>query len=275
MTCYLITGAAGSLGSNLITRLSKTKGNRIRAFDIDEYGLSKLPVSCRRIHGSITDKDKLTRAMQGCEVVIHCAAIKNLDISEYNIDSLIETNINGTMNVVNAVHDCKVATAIFISSDKAVTRRSIYGMTKAIGEQIWKQGQMMTNGTVFLTLRSGNFCYSRGSVFDVWEQQHLHEKPITLTSQLMWRYFIPMDKVSEIIVSMINKARTKELKDGAVVVPKMTERNIKELANKFYPESQVKITGIRKGESLHEQLLEENEKVIMETPEYYIVGERQ
>ena len=271
MTRYIITGAAGSLGSRLVARLSKNRDNLIRAYDIDEYGLSQLPRSCRRIYGSITDREKLTRAAEGCDVLIHCAAMKNLDISEYNIDSLVATNITGTANSASAAHDSNVGIAIFLSSDKAVTGSSVYGATKFIGEHLWNQAHRMTANTKFLILRSGNFCYSKGSVFEVWKRQNEQGLPLTLTHPEMTRYFISIETVVDIITEMVYNTWDGLLTGGETIVPVMKEYRIEDILKKIYPDSSIKIMGMREGESLYEKLNFENEDIIHKNERYLVI----
>ena len=259
MTVYLITGAAGSLGSLLVSALMGGN-NIVRAYDIDEYGLARLPKgsgrpegNVRKIHGSVSDLKKLSRAMRGTDVVVHCAAMKNLEISEYNVQSLLEINVRGTYNVATLCQDHEVKTAVYISSDKAATATTTYGVTKLLGERIWKWAAR-TGQTTFLTLRSGNFFTSRGNVFEVWEKQHKDGEPLTLTDLRMRRYFIETETVVQIVVDMINNAGVDPLLSGRVVVPKMDEEYIFDLMKMCHPTDEYRVTGLREGESLREEL---------------------
>ena len=259
MTVYLITGAAGSLGSLLVSALMGGN-NIVRAYDIDEYGLARLPKgsgrpegNVRKIHGSVSDLKKLSRAMRGTDVVVHCAAMKNLEISEYNVQSLLEINVRGTYNVATLCQDHEVKTAVYISSDKAATATTTYGVTKLLGERIWKWAAR-TGKTTFLILRSGNFFTSRGNVFEVWEKQHKDGEPLTLTDLRMRRYFIETETVVQIVVDMINNAGVDPLLSGRVVVPKMDEEYIFDLMKMCHPTDEYRVTGLREGESLREEL---------------------
>jgi len=259
MTVYLITGAAGSLGSLLVSALMGGN-NIVRAYDIDEYGLARLPKgsgrpegNVRKIHGSVSDLKKLSRAMRGTDVVVHCAAMKNLEISEYNVQSLLEINVRGTYNVATLCQDHEVKTAVYISSDKAATATTTYGVTKLLGERIWKWAAR-TGQTTFLTLRSGNFFTSRGNVFEVWEKQHKDGEPLTLTDLRMRRYFIETETVVQIVVDMINNAGVDPLLSGRVVVPKMDEESIFDLMKMCHPTDEYRVIGLREGESLREEL---------------------
>ncbi len=271
MTKYFITGAAGSLGSALVNMLAGSIDNVVRAFDIDEYGLSTLPGNVRKIHGSVTDMERVHRAMTGCDVVIHCAAMKNLGIAEYNIESLVEINISGTMNVALAARTENIPVAIFISSDKAVTGHSIYGSTKYVGEKIWRYAHRTSKGTKFITLRSGNFCTSRGNVFEVWDKQARDGGPLTITSPDMRRYFIKTEKVALIIRQVSSRALlSTQIPGGSVIIPRMQEYGIMDLLNLYHPGAETRIIGLREGESIREELLCRDEEVVEQNPSYTV-----
>ena len=277
MSTYLITGAAGSLGSLLVSALMEGN-NIVRAYDIDEYGLAALPKgsgwpegNVRKIHGSITDVRKLSRAIRGVDVVVHCAAMKNLDISEYNVQSLLDTNVRGTYNVATVCQDHEVKTAVYISSDKAATATTTYGVTKLLGERIWKWAAR-TSKTPFLTLRSGNFFTSRGNVFEVWEKQHKHGDPLTLTNPAMQRYFIETEVVAQMVIDIINNAGVDPLRSGSVVVPKMREELIFDLMKTCYPTDEYRVIGPREGESLREDLFCKSDTIFYEDERWTVVG---
>ncbi len=268
---YLVTGAAGSLGRILVERLSAEDDNVVRAFDIDEYGLSALPRkrNIRKILGSVANADQISRAMRGVDTVMHCAAIKNLDISEYNVRALIETNVNGTYNVAMACQDEKVKCAVFMSSDKATSGLSTYGVTKLLGERIWQGAHLTVPNTRFVTLRSGNFCESRGNVFEVWNRQIYSGEVPTITDPEMRRYFIKTGKVADLIVRIAHN--TGDFASGTVVVPKMKEYHILSMFKKYYPHVEYTVTGPRPGEVLREELLCKLDRVIHQTSEYVVV----
>jgi FlaA1/EpsC-like NDP-sugar epimerase len=271
MTTFLITGAAGSLGRILVEKLSRDKNNVVRAFDIDEYGLSALPKgnNIRKILGSITNTDQIARAIRGVNVVFHCAAIKNLDISEYNVQPLIETNINGTYNVAMACQEHDVTTAVFMSSDKACSGISTYGVTKLAGEKIWGWAARISTGPRFITLRSGNFCESRGNVFEVWHRQiYAGERP-TITDIDARRYFIKTEAVADLLLFMATQDAI--FPQGTITVPKMKEHNILEMFRKFYPHVEYEITGLREGEVLREELLCRLDTLVQEYPNFTVV----
>jgi UDP-N-acetylglucosamine 4,6-dehydratase len=271
MTTYLITGAAGSLGAILVKNLSADENNIIRAFDIDEYGLSALPKgdNIRKILGSVANGQQVTRAAHGVDVVIHCAAMKNLDISEYNVQPLIETNVTGTYNVAMACQVCLVKTAVFISSDKATSGLSTYGATKLLGERIWQWAHRTSPGARFVTLRSGNFCESRGNVFEVWCRQIRANEIPTITDPEMRRYFIKTEKVACLVIKILRD--NINCPSGTVIVPKMKEHKIIDIFRKYWPDYEYRIVGSREGETLREELLCKLDNVIAEFPDVVVV----
>lgn len=268
---YLVTGAAGSLGRVLVDKLSEDENNVVRAFDSDEYGLSLLPKksNIRKIHGSVVDAQQVLRVVKGSHFVIHCAALKNLDISEYNTSSLIGVNVTGTYNVAIACQEARVLCAVFMSSDKAVSALSTYGVTKLLGERIWQWAYRTIACTRFVSLRSGNFCESRGNVFEVWHRQITSGETPTITDPAMRRYFIRTEQVADLILRIINEGG--DFPTGTVVVPKMKEYTVIDLFKKLYPGKEYEVTGSREGEVLREELLCKLDRVIRDAPDLVVV----
>ncbi len=204
--------------------------------------------------GDINDRERLDFAMKGCDVCIHTAAYKNLDLSEYNIESTFETNIAGTMNVAKACMAAGVKKAILISSDKAVEPVSAYGISKLAQERIWLWAARVYRGCDFMTCRFGNFIGSSGSCFEVWDRQRDTGEKITVTHPDATRYFIEIDDVVSFIIKIM------EIGDnGRIYIPKMQEKNIYDLAKECTLD-EILITGLREGEKLHEKLYSEHEQ---------------
>ena len=268
---YLVTGGAGSLGNVLVDKLVKS-GEKIRSQDIYEAGLSKqkkrYPASqYTAIYGSITDYNKCLLAADGVSKIIHTAAMKNLDITEQSIPAMIETNIQGTLNVALAAKENHIDTAILISSDKAVEPTTAYGASKLMGEHIWKWAARIQGWTKYVIVRSGNFFESAGNVFEVWNEQNDNNEPLTLTDPEMERYFIESKELADIIVSICNDPT---VKNGDLIVPRMGKWKIIDLLKIRYPNCKYKVTGARLGEKMSESLTYDFEK--MEKREnYYIV----
>ncbi len=260
MTTYLITGC-GSLGTALINELLKNPNNKIRVLDNSELALSKIKNdNVRKLYGNITDKDRVRRAVHGVNVVIHTAAMKNLEITEYNVSELIKTNVVGTDNVISAAVEAKVSKIIFISSDKSVEPTSIYGSSKLIGEHTaLNYNQTSTPISRVSIFRSGNFMSSNGNVFETWESQLKQGQQLTITDINCKRYFIDTNIVAKTIIKCISN-----MTGGEIFIPSetiMPELSIISLAKNFAEkngiddkELSIIITGLRKGEKLLEKL---------------------
>ena len=266
----LITGGAGSLGS-ILTDLYIQNGHTVRVYDINESGLANLQQkhgnNIRAIYGDITDRDRLEFAMRDVDIVIHTAAIKNIIISESNVEQTIKTNINGTINVAMSSIKMGVNKAIFISSDKAVESILVYGDTKSIGEKIWKWAHSIGGHTIFSTIRSGNFWKSSGNVFETWDIRTGDE--ITLTNPLMERYFIHTADVAKFIMDT-----EYIMKGDEIYIPKMKLYSMRNLADDYAKRygCKIKITGTRKGEKLIEKLWSQNESgKVIDNGSFYVI----
>jgi len=200
------------------------------------------------------------------DVVIHCAAMKNIDITEINATDCVRTNVIGTQNVAEAAMERGIKHAIFISTDKSVAPVSLYGATKLVSEHIWKAAGRIQNRTKFTCLRSGNFFESNGNVFEVWEKQYAEGKPLTVTDTEMLRYFIDIDEVAEIILQLDVRNFT--------AIPLMKEYSMMDLLIlKYGDEQEFIITGKRQGEKMREELNYPDEKLVEINNFYYEVQE--
>lgn len=268
----LITGGAGSLGTALVNEIQKNECeeipiNTIRILDNNEHALATMkipyPSLVRKLHGSITDKDRVKRAVHEVDIVIHCAAMKNLEITEYNVSELIKTNVVGTDNIIGSSVEAGVKKIVFISSDKAVEPISIYGASKLIGEHTaLNYNQTSYPNSKVSVFRSGNFRNSNGNVFEIWKQQKESGIPLTVTDFNCRRYFIHTHIAASIIVKCISK-----MNGGEIFIPIrniMPELSILSMAKEYSPNSKIEITGLRKNEKLKEILMtpEEQTKVI-------------
>jgi FlaA1/EpsC-like NDP-sugar epimerase len=255
----LVTGGAGSIGSILVEKLLEYPVQSVRVFDIDEYALAKLNKKLkdprlRIILGNILDQDRLFMAGDGIDIVFHLAAIKNIEISEFNPIETINTNVNGTVNMIKMLIEKKPKKFINISTDKAADASTLYGNTKQLGERLtsWA-GSHTYPRTKTATVRFGNVIESRGNVFEIWREEKNNNKPLSITEPSMKRYFIHVGDVVEFIINSLLLA-----KKGDIFIPKMKNYNIKELADKI-SKSQ-RIIGLRQGEKLEEILLNSDEK---------------
>ena len=256
----LITGGAGSLGSAITTEILNYPIKSIRVFDNNEHSLFKLKrsINDRRVRfllGSILDKDRIDFACSDVDIVIHTAALKNIEITEYNPMDTIDVNVNGFMNMIKSVIKNKHKIFINISTDKVAESSTLYGNTKQLGERLtnWAGPHVLT--TKFATVRLGNIIESRGNVFEVWNEQLENKQPLTITDPKMNRYFFHMNEAIEFILKCMTKVNR-----GEIFVPKMKLYNIKKLALKI--SKNLKVIGPRQGEKLEEILITEEEKRI-------------
>ena len=256
----LVTGGAGSIGSILVSKLLEYPIKSIRVLDIDEHALFKLNKKLndsrlRILLGSILDQDRVDMAGDGIDIVFHLAAIKNIEISEFNPIETIDTNVNGTVNIIKMLIKKKPKKFINVSTDKAVDSSTLYGNTKQLGERLTSWAGFHIKETKSATVRFGNVIETRGNVFEIWDEELKHNKPLSITEPLMKRYFIHSSEVVDFILNC-----TTISKRGEIFIPKMKLFTIKELANKVSKKH--KIIGLRQGEKLQEKLLSSEEKSI-------------
>jgi UDP-N-acetylglucosamine 4,6-dehydratase len=261
----LITGGAGSIGSSLTKKLLDYQVKSIRVFDINEHALFKLNHSLddsrlEPLFGDILDKDRIESATLGADVIIHTAALKNIEITEYNPIETINVNVNGTINLIKSIIKNKPKIFINISTDKVAESSTLYGATKQLGERLtnWAGPHILT--TKFATVRLGNIIETRGNVFEVWNEQLENKQPLTITDTKMKRYFFHMDEAVDFIFQCMLQVNR-----GEIFVPKMKLHSITDLASQISKNH--KIIGPRQGEKLQEILITEEEKKISKEKE--------
>ena len=255
---FLITGGAGSIGSHLTKKLLEYPVKSIRVLDTDEYSLFKLKRSLnnkkvRFLLGSILDKDRLELAADNVDYVIHTAAIKNIEITEYNPIETIDVNTNGIVNLIKMTMKNKPSKFINISTDKAVKPSTLYGTTKLLSEKLISWAGEHLQFTKFGTVRLGNVIESKGNVFEIWKDENEKNEALSITDPLMKRYFMHIDDAVNFILDAFLI-----IKKGEILVPKMEEFKIKDLAVGI--SSKHKIIGKRKKEKMNEVLLTKEEK---------------
>jgi FlaA1/EpsC-like NDP-sugar epimerase len=219
----------------------------------------------RFLIGDIRDKDRLSRAMDGIDCVINCAALKHVPICQYNPMEAVKTNIVGLMNVIDAAEDNGVKKVLSISSDKAVYPINIYGASKLAGEQLVINANVYGK-TKFSCYRPGNYFESRGNVFELWDEQ-AKTGECTLTDEGMYRYFIELEEAARIALICL-----KDMQGGETFVPIMKEYKMIDLLKARYPDVEIKIIGMRNGERLHEPLFTNDEERRVKVCEnYYLI----
>jgi len=254
----LVSGGAGSIGSTLVKKLLEYPIDSIRVLDINEHALFELKheISDSRLRvllGNILDKDRIDMAGKNVDIIFHAAAIKNIEISEYNPIETIDTNINGTVNMIKMAIRNKVKIFFNVSTDKAAEPSTLYGTTKQLTERLTSWAGIHNEDTKFASVRFGNVMDTRGNVFEVWKNESKEKKPLSITHPLAERYFFKSDEATDFILKCLLL-----IKIGEVFIPKMKSYKIKNLAQKYSKKQ--KVIGLRQGEKIKEVLITKEEK---------------
>jgi len=254
----LITGGAGSVGAVLTKHILDYPVKSVRVLDIDEHALFVLKHKIndnrlRLLLGNILDKERIEMAFKKADIIIHTAAIKNIEISEFNPIETIDININGTVNLIKTAIRARPKKFVNVSTDKAANASTLYGVTKQICEKITSWAGKHIEETKFASVRFGNVIETRGNVFEVWKEESKNGKPLSITDPKMERYFFHIDEASDFVLKCIPFVN-----EGEIFVPEMESFKIKDLASKVSKKH--KIIGLRPGEKLNEILMSEEEK---------------
>jgi len=254
----LITGGTGSFG-NAFARLTLKKFNpkKLIIFSRDEmkqWEMQKLFNNDDRIRffiGDIRDKERLSRALDGVDYVIHAAATKIVPTAEYNPFECVKTNIIGAMNLIDVCIDKKVKKVVALSTDKASSPINLYGATKLASDKLFISGNSYvgSNTTSFSVVRYGNVMGSRGSVIPFFLSLK-GKKSIPITDHRMTRFMISLDQGVDLVWHALD-----DMIGGEVYVKKIPSMKIIELAKSLLPDAHHEIVGIRPGEKLHEQMI--------------------
>jgi len=272
----LLTGGTGSFGKHFVkTVLKSYNPERLIVYSRDELKQSLLrqrfPVDSypplRMLIGDVRDRERLYRAMDGIDVVVHAAAMKQVPAAEYNPLEAIKTNIMGAANLVDAAIDRKVRKVIALSTDKAANPVNLYGATKLCSDKLF----VAANGsgfhdTQFSVVRYGNVVGSRGSVIPYFLAQR-PTKRLTITDPRMTRFLITLTHAVDFVIDCVGS-----MHGGEVWVPKIPSVRIMDLARVMGPDCEHEIIGIRPGEKLHEVLISEDDaRLTLETEDRLII----
>ncbi len=271
----LVTGGTGSFGKKFTeTMLRDNRPARLIIFSRDELKQHEMRVngfdhpSLRYFIGDVRDVQRLRRAMNGVDVVVHAAALKQVPACEYNPMEAIKTNILGSSNVVEAALDAGVKQVMALSTDKAVNPINLYGATKLAAEKLFVQSNAYggASGTRFSCVRYGNVVGSRGSVIPIFVQQRRNGK-LTITDTRMTRFWLTLEQGVRFVIRCIEL-----MQGGEVFVPKIPSTRIVDLARIIAPEAELEVVGIRPGEKLHEVLVHEDEaRSTLEREDMFVV----
>ena len=258
----LVTGGTGSFGKKFTEiMLKEYLPKKIIIFSRDELKQHEMRVrgfdhpSMRYFIGDVRDLERLRRAFDGVDIVVHTAALKQVPACEYNPMEAIKTNIMGTANVVEAALDAGVKKVLVLSTDKAVSPANLYGGTKLVAEKLAVQSNAYAAGsaTRYSCVRYGNVVGSRGSIVPLFLKQREGGK-ITVTDERMTRFWLSLEQGVQFTVRCIE-----QMQGGEVFVPKIPSMKVIDLAQALAPGCTIERIGIRPGEKLHEVLVSDDE----------------
>lgn len=270
----LITGGTGSFGQMLVeTLLSGEHPRRLIVFSRDELKQHEMQqrfnTPCMRYFlGDVRDADRLRRAMDAVDIVVHTAALKQVPACEYNPFEAVKTNILGAVNVIDAAIDTGVERVIALSTDKAVNPINLYGATKLCAEKLFVQGNAYVGArqTKFSCARYGNVVASRGSVIPLFQQQK-ETGVLTVTDKRMTRFWLTLSAGVDFVLRCLER-----MQGGEIFIPRIPSMNIMDLAEAIAPGCKTEVTGIRPGEKIHELLVSSDEaRFTLEFPDMYVI----
>ena len=260
----LVTGGTGSFGHKFVeTMLASHRPRKLIVFSRDELKQHDMrdrfpddsgsPI--RYFIGDVRDRDRLYRALDGVDVVVHAAALKQVPAAEYNPLEFIKTNVLGAANVIDAAIDRNVKKVIALSTDKAANPINLYGATKLCSDKLFIAANSYSgpHQTRFSVVRYGNVVGSRGSVVPFFLKMR-KTGVLPITDPRMTRFWITLEQGVNFVVSRLGK-----MQGGELFVPKIPSMNIMDLARAMGPECKTEIVGIRPGEKLHEVMVSEDD----------------
>jgi FlaA1/EpsC-like NDP-sugar epimerase len=271
----LVTGAAGSIGSELCRQILRFKPRLLLALDNDETRLHELTLERNRDGwcplqlsiADICDPRRIKRTFQQYkpQVVFHAAAYKHVPLLECHPDEAWRVNVMGTVIVSQMAHECEVERFVFISTDKAVNPCCVMGASKRIGE-LWVKGLAKCSDTTFTTVRFGNVIGSRGSVIPTFARQIERGGPLTVTHPEMSRFFMSIPEAANLVLQAAAYGQSDEtfmLEMGEEVsILNLAERMIRLKGLRVHKDIEIRYVGVRPGEKLHEQLVYDQEQRI-------------
>ena len=275
-TNIIVTGGTGSFGRKLVGRVLRDyRAERVIVYSRDELKQFQMrqqfPVAdfptLRMLIGDVRDRDRVYRAMDGIDIVVHAAALKQIPAAEYNPLEVIKTNVLGGANVIDAAIDHKVDRVIALSTDKAANPINLYGATKLCSDKLFVAANATGEyRTRFSVVRYGNVVGSRGSVIPYFLAQRLTGR-LTITDPRMTRFLITLDQGVDFVLESLEI-----MLGGETFVPKIPSVRVTQLARVIAPECEYQLIGIRPGEKLHETMVPEDDAhLAIEFEDSYII----
>jgi UDP-N-acetylglucosamine 4,6-dehydratase len=270
----LLTGGTGSFGKRFAEiLLAEQSVEKLIIFSRDELKQHEMRMvyddpRLRFFIGDVRDKDRLHRAVQNVDIIIHAAALKQVPSCEYNPFEAVKTNILGASNIIDVAIDAGVDKVMALSTDKAVNPINLYGATKLVAEKLFVQGNAYAGagGTRFSCVRYGNVVGSRGSVIPVFQNQRA-TGAITITDERMTRFWVTLEQGVRFVIKCSGL-----MQGGEVFVPKIPSMRMVDLADVVAPDCDREVIGIRPGEKLHEVLISRDEsRYTLEFEDMYLI----
>lgn len=271
----LVTGGTGSFGKKFIAAALKQNVKKVIVFSRDELKQYEMAQEftdprVRFFIGDVRDKERLYRAFDGVDIVIHAAALKHVGACEYNPFEAVKTNIHGAQNIIEAAIDRGVKKVIALSTDKAASPINLYGATKLASDKLFVAGNSYAGDkdTRFAVVRYGNVVGSRGSVVPFFKK--LKEDGATVipvTDDRMTRFWITLEQGVQFVIDSLTR-----MNGGEIFIPKIPSMSILDLAEAIAPECEIEIVGIRPGEKLHEAMITEDDaRHTLEYDDYFVI----
>lgn len=274
----LVTGGTGSFGKKFVETilLQHPEVKKIIIYSRDElkqfemsqvFNEAKFP-QVRYFIGDVRDAERLKRACEGVDIIIHAAALKQVPTAEYNPMECINTNIFGAENVINAALDCGVSKVVALSTDKAAAPINLYGATKLCSDKLFIAANNMKGSRKlsFSVVRYGNVLGSRGSVVPFFLNAK-NSGVLPITHSDMTRFNITLEEGVKMVMYAVENAW-----GGELFVPKIPSYRITEVAEAIGPRCEIKIVGIRPGEKLHEEMITESDSLnTLDCGKYYVI----
>lgn len=269
----LVTGGTGSFGKNFVGRVLETEVKKVIVFSRDELKQYEMAQEftdprIRFFIGDVRDKDRLFRAFDGVDIVVHAAALKHVGVCEYNPFEAIKTNILGAQNIIETAIDRGVEKVIALSTDKAANPVNLYGATKLASDKLFVAANSYSGSkkTRFAVVRYGNVVGSRGSVVPFFNKVKETGR-IPITDERMTRFWITLDQGVQFVID--NLAR---MKGGEIFIPKIPSMKVTDLATAIAPDCKMEIVGIRPGEKIHETMITEDDaRHTLDYGSYYVI----
>lgn len=275
----LITGGTGSFGKffTKIVLAQYPRVQRLVIFSRDELKQFEMAQSfppdkypqIRFFLGDIRDKDRLHRALQDIDVVIHAAALKQVPAAEYNPFECIKTNVLGAQNLIEACFDTEVKQVVALSTDKAAGPINLYGATKLCSDKLFVAANNMRGkrDIRFSVVRYGNVMGSRGSVIPFFLHKHQQGEPLPITDPRMTRFNISLQEGCDLVIRSLDI-----MWGGEIFVPKIPSYRITDVAEAIAPGGKTVVVGIRPGEKLHEEMITETDAHnTLEFDNYFVI----